>query len=128
MQDYLITVGATLKPHLTYQVEGYYGVTIEMFRGTGLTQSASAETVVNRKESSTNTATTTLKKGHNGGSGDGTRFIWRKSGTGTSSGKLSSNAGDRQERILATTVVYLFRITSLAAANDVSVQFDWYEE
>lgn len=127
-QDYLIIVGENKRPHFEYSIEGSFGVTLEMFEGTGKTQSAAAETVVNRNRDSSVTSETVLKKGTNGGSGDGTKIVWRKSGTGTAQGRLASSVVTRKERLLALETAYIFRITSAAASNDVSVEFDWYEE
>lgn len=127
-QDYILTVPAATFPHFGYKVDGIYGVTIEMFTGTGFTQSAAASTVFNRNMASAKTPGMTIKKGHDAGSGDGTRFVWRKAGSGTSAGKLQGSASEASERILNASTHYLFRITSAAASNDISVEFDWYEE
>jgi hypothetical protein len=127
VQDYLLTVGAK-EPNFDYELEATYGITLELYAETGKTQSAAAEVTHNRNRNSLNASVMTVKKGTNGGSGDGTRILWRKSGSGTSQGKLAAGTISRKERILKQNVRYIFRITSAAASNDVSVQLDWYEE
>ena len=128
VQDYLLTVPAGVEPHFEYDVEGIFGITVELYEGTGKTQSAAVQATFNRNRNSNKVSKFTIKKGTDGGTGDGTRIAWRKNGTGTSQGKLSGSVGDRRERILKPATAYIFRITSAAAANDVSVELDWYIE
>lgn len=127
-QDYLLIVPAGDYPHLSYSIEGLYGITVELFEATDKTQSAAAVTSFNRNRNSTKTPDMTIKKGTDAGSTDGTRILWRKAGSGTSQGKLSGTSQDNHERILKVSTNYIFRITSAAASNDINVQFDWYEE
>lgn len=126
VQDYLLTCSAAA-PHFEYSVDGFYGVTLEMFEATGKTQSAAAEATFNRNRNITTASGMTIKKGTNGGTGDGTRLVWKKSGSGTTAGKLAGFASDRSERVLKASTAYIFRVTSMASSNSVGIEFDWYE-
>ena len=130
VQDYLITIPAGVYPHFGYAIEASFGITVELFEGTNKTQSASALVMQNRNRSKQLTVTplATIHKGTNAGTTDGTRILHKKSGTGTTQGKAAGQSADARERILNAATSYLFRITSAAASNDVSVEFDWYEE
>ncbi len=124
-QDYLLTVPDTAKwPHLGYEIDGLYGVTLELFEATDKS-GTTIQTAYNRN--SAVTPTMTIHKGTSGGTTDGTRIAWRKSGSGTSAGKLAATVHDTDERMLKRDTKYILRITSAAASNDVSVRFDWYE-
>lgn len=126
-QDYLLTVPAGCRPHWDYTVEGIYGVTVELYEGTGKTQSASAQATFNRDRNSATAAALVVKKGTNGGSGDGTRVLWRKSGSGTSQGRVAGSSAEHRERILKADTAYILRITSAANTNDISLDLGWYE-
>ena len=128
VQDYLLTVPAGKYPHLIYSVDGIYGVTIELYEATGKTQSAAAVSVYNRNRNSAKVPSMTVKKGTDGGSGDGTRILWKRSGSGTSGGKLAASVAERSERVLKAATAYIFRLTSAASSNDISIELDWYEE
>lgn len=126
-QDYLITVPAGVYPHWGYSIEGIYGVTIEMFEGADRDGTA-LQTVFGRNRAHSNIPDMTVHKGDSGGTTDGTRIVWKKSGSGAAQGRISGASNDYRERILAPATKYVFRVTSHAASNDVSIEFDWYEE
>jgi hypothetical protein len=125
-QDYLITVADTTKwPHFGWIIEGIAGVTVELFEGTTHT-GGTPQTAYDRNRNTANTPGMTIHKGPSGGA-DGTKIAWRKSGSGTSSGKLSGTSIEIAERVLKQNTKYLLRVTSAAASNDINVVFNWYE-
>ena len=126
-QNYLLTVADTTKwPHFSYYIEGSYGVTVELYEGADRAGTA-AQTAYDRNRNTDNTPGMTIHKGTSGGTTDGTRIVWLKSGTGTAGGRQSGTSGEATERILKQNTKYLFRITSAAASNDITVAFNWYE-
>lgn len=126
-QNYILTVPDTTKwPHFGYECEGSFGVTVEMFRGSDRTPTT-LQTAINRNHNSLNTAGMTIHKGYSGGTTDGTKVLWSKSGTGTSGGKVAERSSESTERILKQDTQYTFRITSAAASNDIAISFSWYE-
>lgn len=127
-QDYLITVpNTTLWPHFGYVVESTAGgVTVELYEGadkSGTTE----QTIRNRDRNSATTATTTVHKGQTGAGTEGTRILWRTSGTGAAAGRVAGNVGEGTERVLKQNTKYIFRVTSKANTNDIGITFNWYE-
>lgn len=126
-QDYLLTVPDTAKwPHFGYEVDGIFGVTLELFEATDKT-GTTLQTAYNRNRNSAATPTLAIHKGTSGGTADGTRIAWRKGGSGTANGKLAATVHDTDERVLKRNTKYILRLTSAAASNDISVRLDWYE-
>lgn len=126
-QDYIITVAnTTVFHHFGYEIEGSLGITLELFEGTDR-NGTTLQTSYNRNRNSSNTPTLTIHKDQTGGSTDGTRILWHKSGTSISGGKVSGTSKDSTERILKNNTKYLMRITSAGASNDVAVRLNWYE-
>jgi hypothetical protein len=126
-QDYILTVPDTAKnPHFTYEIDGLYGITLECFKNSDRV-GTTIQTTHNRDHNSATVSGMTIHKNHSAGSTDGTRFIWRQFGSGTSTGKLQANARDTSEIIFKRNTKVLFRLTSLAANNIVAVRFNWYE-
>jgi hypothetical protein len=126
-QDYFLQTPDTNKViHFGYAVEGIFGITLELFEATDKA-GTSAQTPINRNRNSTNTAGLIVKKGTSGGTTDGAKIGWKKSGSGTAQGRLAGQAGSGLERVLKQNTKYIFRVTSAANSNDVSVQLDWYE-
>jgi hypothetical protein len=124
-QDYLITADS-LKSHWGYLIDGAFGITIELFEATDKT-GTTLQTAYNRNRNSSITPTTTTHKGISGGTTDGTRIVWRRSGTGAVGGKLSGTSTDASERILKMGTKYILRITSAAVNNEIALQLNWYE-
>lgn len=124
-QDYLLTADSGVA-HFGYILEGVFGVTVELFEATDKTGTTS-QTLYNRNRNSATTPTLIIHKGTSGGTTDGTRIAWRKSGSGSAGGRLSGSSSDASERILKTATKYILRITSAANLNDISLQFNWYE-
>ena len=125
--DYLLTVpNTTLWPNLGYDIEsGGAGYTLELFEASDKT-GTTGQTLVNRNRNSATAATMTIHKGTSGGSTDGTRIMWRVSGTTTAGGKIGGSSKDGTERILKQATKYILRITPLAS-NTTSVRINWYE-
>lgn len=126
-QNYVLTVPDTGKwAHFGYEIDGIFGVTVELYEGSDRTPTT-LQASFNRNRNSSKTATMTVHKGYSGGTTDGTRIMWRKAGSGTTSGKLAGKAGDDTERVLKQNTQYTLRITSAAASNDINVKLGWYE-
>lgn len=126
-QDYLITVADNEDwPHFAYAVDASFGVTVDLYEGADRT-GTTIQTAYNRNRNSANTAGMTIHKGHSSGTTDGTRIFTAKSGTGAAGGRLSGSSAEATERILKQNTKYIFRVTSAAASNDISIRFNWYE-
>lgn len=122
-QDFLITTPNTTKwAHFEYQSSGTGGYSLELFEGADRT-GTTLLTMVNRNRNSLTTATTTLHRGTSGGTTDGTRIGWKRSGSNT----LSGSSENRAERVLKQATKYIFRVTSHDASNYISLNFGWYE-
>lgn len=126
VQNYLIITPNTTKwAHFGYEIDGNDGAfTTEIFEGsdrTGTTQ----QTVLNRNRNSATAATVTVFKGYTSGTTDGTRIIWKRLGTGKTSG---GSSGSAEERVLKQNTQYTLRVTNNAGAtNNVTVVLRWYE-
>jgi hypothetical protein len=126
-QDYLLTVANTTKwPQFVFEVEGTFGITVELYEGADRT-GTSAQSIINRNRNSATTAGMTVHKGTSGGTTDGTRIQWTASGSGTAAGRQAGVRRDVSEMILDQNVKYIFRVTSDANNNRIAVKLDWYE-
>lgn len=125
-QDYLLTVADDAEiPHFSYTVEGIYGITVELYEGADRT-GTTAQDSFNRNRNHPDASTLAIHKGTSGGTTDGTRIMWKKSGSGPTGGKLSGHSSAATELVLARDTKYLFRVTSAAASNDISVELNYY--
>jgi hypothetical protein len=126
-QDYLLTVANTTKwPHFVFEVEGTFGITVELYEGADRT-GTSAQSIINRNRNSATTAGMTVHKGTSGGTTDGTRIQWAASGSGAAAGRLAGALREVSEMLLDQNVKYIFRVTSDANSNRIAVKLDWYE-
>lgn len=130
VQNYLITTPDTDKVgHLGYQIEGNLGFTFEFFEATDKTGTTGQTNIYNQNRNSSTVNGIGLHKGISAEAleVDGTKIGYKQSGSATVGGKLQGTDGSSLERILKRNTKYIMRITSLANANVVSVQLNWYE-
>ena len=126
-QDYvLVTPVSVPYCHFGYEVASQLQITTEMFRGTDKAPTT-IQTTFNRSEIALNNASMLLYKGSSGGTTDGTRILWRVDGSTTAGGRALVQVGEAQERILKPNTKYIFRVTSGANNNVISVRLSWYE-
>lgn len=128
VQDYLITTPNTTKyAHLTFRATGNAITEVDFFEATDKT-GTTLQTVYNNNRNSSTTATTTIHKGTSGGTTDGTKIGFMKSGssTGTSS-RTNAQAFRDNEIILKRNTKYILRITSGTNDNLTNVVLEWYE-
>jgi hypothetical protein len=124
--EYIITTPNTTSwAHFGFEANFTDGAgTIEIYEA-GDRNGTTLQTVFNRDRNSLNVAAVTVHKAQTGGTTDGTRIAWKRSGSGK---VISGIAGTNEERILKQNTKYLVRITNNAGAtNWTTVIFRWYE-
>lgn len=128
LQNYLLTTPNTIKHiHLVMHHDGTAITTFEFFEGTDRT-GTTLQTLFNNNRNSSNTPGMTIHKGVSGGSIDGTRLRFYKSGDATgNSSKQPAESRNEAEIILRAGTKYIMRITSGTNGNLTNAQFYWYE-
>lgn len=117
------------RPHLTIHVESALASTIEFWKDTTKTHvGGNALTPLNREFESTETTLVTACHTP-GGSQAGAATILEYLGSASAGGRadVGGATGSRAEFILARGGAYLFKFTSRANANALTIIFDWYE-
>lgn len=122
----LTTANADRRPHLSYESEGVFGFSFDIYEGSDRTGSTGL-LAYNRNRASTTTATLAIDSVAAGGTTDGTRIVQRVCGSGTSTGKLSGTSNEATEWLLAKNTKYVLKITSSANNNTVGLRLNWYE-
>jgi len=126
-QDYIMTTpNSNTISHFAYEIDGQGQVTIEIFEATDKTPTT-LQTSYSRNRNSLISPVMTIHKNQSGGTTDGTRIIWRKTGSDSASAKVLTVVGSGHEIMLKKNTKYLFRITSGLNSNIISLSFDWYE-
>jgi len=123
--DYLVTTPDTTRwAHFGYEIDPLdAGITLGIFED-AIRTGTTALVAYNRNRNSAVTATTTMHRGHSGGSTDGTQIVTRRSGTKS----IGASTGDSSERIMKQNSKYIIRVTNLSTTtNNVSLRFFWYE-
>jgi len=127
VQDYLITTPDTAKwGHFSFLKDGSAITQFELFEATDKT-GTTLQSVFNNNRNSVKTPGVTIHKGTSGGTTDGTRLIYYKSGSDTNQSKGSSGTRNDEEINFKQNTKYIFRITSGSNNNLCNVQFYWYE-
>lgn len=115
--------------HLTIHMDAALAATATMFINTTKTHAAGNAIVpLNRNFSSSNTSINTVCHTP-AGTETGTARLLQYIGSANSGG-VSSEGGstsNRGEFVLANNTAYLFRLTSRANANAMTIILDWYE-
>lgn len=125
-QDYIITVPVSGNAHFGYNVESTAGGVRTLMYETPDRNGTTLQTIRNRNRILNTANTVTVHKGQTGGTTDGTLILDWSVGTTNAGGRSSGNSAEATERILKPGK-YLFRVTSKANSNDISVIFNWYE-
>lgn len=128
IQNYLLTVPNTTKHvHLLMVHDGSAITTFEFFEGTDR-NGTTLQALFNNNRNSSNTPGLTIHKGVSGGSTDGTRLRFYKSGDATGqSSKTPAESRNDAEIILRAGTKYIMRITSGTNGNLTNAAFYWYE-
>lgn len=124
-QDYLITTSDN-SCHLKLDFDGSTITQFELFEATDK-EGTVLQDVYNNNRNSLNASNTTVHKGTNGGTTDGTRLKIFKGGSSTNQSKGSAGSRDEEEVPLKINTKYIFRITSGANDNLCNVGMYWYE-
>jgi len=117
------------RPHLEIHIESALASTVEFWKDTTKTHvGGNALTPLNREFESTNSSLVTACHTP-GGSQAGAATILQYLGSTSAAGKgdVGGATGGRAEFILARGQSYLFKFTSRANANALTMVFDWYE-
>lgn len=109
--------------HLLFSASSSDGITVELYEGSTGIVGGTSITPRNNNRNSTNTSVITLTKDPVSIAGDGTRAAGFVAG-GT---RTAGNVERESEFLLKQNETYLVRITSLANANDISWDAEWYE-
>lgn len=121
----LLTPAAPAEIHIVGTLTGTGETLYEFFETTTKTHvGGNAITPLNRNRNSSNTSGITELCHTPGGSGDG-NLIWTLQ---QGAGAFSAQHRATSEFILKYATAYLFRATSKANGNTISIEFDWYEE
>ena len=125
-QNYLFSVPSNaIAPHVGIEVLGGGDITVEVFTGCDRT-GTTLQTLWNRNMVSTKLAECTLHKGTSGGTTDGTRFYWKRSGASAGPVKIAGAVGTAAERIFKPGDKVLFKITSQTAGQVITFNLEHY--
>ena len=122
--EFVVTTPNTTKwGHLTFSVFSSTGAIIDTFEGTTGVVGGTTLTPRNNNRNSVNTSAMTVIQDPASIVDDGNDAGGYLAGANRSAGFVSRD----NEVILKQNTTYLFRITSLAASNNISWCFEWYE-
>jgi len=125
-QDYLLTTpNSDLNIHFDLiAVFGDGAGSLEVYEG-GDRIGSVLQTIINRNRNSSNNTIVTIHKGQSGGSSDGTRMYWKRTGKngGNTKFDVGGDAGAAKYRILKKNTKYIIRVTDKSATeNNVSLE------
>lgn len=131
-KEYLITAPDTTSwSHFVWHVTSSLKGKVEFFKDSTRTTTDTAETAYNANHNTTDQATLSIQTHTTTDGADGTRFDCASWGTATAGGSFGGGAGGeaRSEAEVVTEQdgVYLFKFTSGAADNNLTIRFGWYE-
>jgi len=128
IQSIEITTPDTTKwAHLLFSVHSDLTAIIELLEGPAAGTGGSEVTPVNNNRNSSNTSGLTVKTGVTAGAG-GTSLMKRHIGSGTNPSSARPGEASRDSEILLKqNTIYLLKITSGAASNNVDYRLSWYE-
>jgi hypothetical protein len=122
--EFVLTTPNTTKwLHLVFDVFSSTGARIELYEGTSGVSGGTTITPRNNNRNSSNTSGVTLVKDPASITSDGTRAAGFLAGANRSGGFVQRE----KEYVLKQNEIYLLRITSLAASNNISWCAEWYE-
>jgi hypothetical protein len=122
--EFVITTPNTTKwGHVTFEFTASAGATMQLYEGTSGVTGGTTITPRNNNRNSSTAAGLTIVKDPTSITSDGTRAAGFLAGGSRTAGL----AGREKENLLKQNTVYLLRITSLAANNDISWCGEWYE-
>jgi len=128
--EYLITTPAVNDIHFTWAVTGTTKTLCQLFEDSTRTTTDDAETTFNTKRSCTDTADLVIQPHSTTDGADGTQIDCSSFGAGTTGPQSNSVSGEAKTKaywLLDSDTVYLFRLTSGAADNNVTIKFGWSE-
>lgn len=131
-KEWLITTPNTAKWfHFEWLVTSSLKGKAELFEDSTRTTTDTAETIYNANRNSTDSATLTIQTHSTTDGADGTRIdvaSWGAAATGGSGlGGLGGEAREQIEWILKQNAAYLFKFTSGADDNNITIGFGGYE-
>ncbi|MCF7861162.1 hypothetical protein K9M79_02865 [Candidatus Woesearchaeota archaeon] len=119
----LTTPDTTTWTHFSFQVFSSTGATIELYEGASGITGGTAITPRNNNRNHADSSTITLLKDPTAITSDGTRAAGFLAGANRDGGSIERD----KENVLKQNTIYLLRITSLAASNNISWCAEWYE-
>jgi hypothetical protein len=123
------TADTAKRAHMTIHLDAALAATAELWVDTTKTDaSGNRLTALNRDFESTNTSVITACHTP-GGSQTGTANLIQYIGAATASGRadVGGSGGSRSEFKLKRNTAYLFKMTSRANGNAMTIMFDWYD-
>lgn len=118
----ITTPDTTEWSHFLFEVTGSSGVSVEIFEGSNTVVGGTPITPLNNNRNSVNTSNLTILQDPTT-IVDGVQILGFVGGTNVRTGIIERT----KESILKRDETYLFRITSLAANNNISYCCSWYE-
>lgn len=119
----VITPNTTKWLHMTFNIEGTSGVSIEVKEAATVNVAGTPVTVINNDRNSTNTTGATIRTGDTFTS-EGTSLFKQQTGANQKAGSLERN----REIILKQNTTYIFRLKNeTAVANQITYAANWYE-
>ena len=128
--EYLITTPADGHIHFNWAVTGTTATLCQLFEDSTRTTTDTAETAYNTRRSCTDTTELTIEPHSTTDGADGTQIDVSSFGAGTTGPQSNSLSGEAKTKaywILDTDTVYLFKLTSGADNNNVTIKFAWAE-
>ncbi|HDO19306.1 MAG TPA: hypothetical protein ENG74_01120 [Thermoplasmatales archaeon] len=124
-QDYLLTTpNSDLKIYFDLTVIFGDGAgSLEVYEG-GDRVGSTLQTIVNRNRNSSNDSMVTIHKGQSGGTSDGTKIYWKRTGKdgGNTKFDVGGTVGVAKYTILKKNTKYIVRLTDKSAAdNNISL-------
>lgn len=126
LDRFIVVPNTTRWPHFAWDVAGQAKLTIELYEGSS--GPYNAVTAYNRNRNNTRVNTTII--GNPTGAIVLGNLIWTWTSGTTGPGPARSTGATREtgELVLRQNTTYLFRCTSAAANNRISVDLTWYEQ
>jgi len=125
MEVLIVTADSDDLAHMVIETRSSGEANMSVFEGTTVSGAGTALEETNHNRSSSNTAGTVITHTPTI-TGDGTELkgLARHFGSGQQTG---GEVRAQDEIVLASDTIYLIRVTSEAAANDITTMLTWYE-
>lgn len=122
--EFIVTTPDTTEwGHLTFEVFSSTGATVDVYEGASGITGGTSLTPMNNNRNSSHVSVMTVLKDPTAITSDGVKDAGYLAGANRTSGFVSRE----NEVVLKQNETYLLRITSLAASNNISWCFEWYE-